>query len=621
MIYKSIPTFKEYIWAGSKLKTKYNKQSDLNKISESFEFSINPLGLSSIENNLKDLTMVDYLNLSTPGKNLGDSLPNMMIKLIDSSDDLSVQVHPSDEYAKTHYDKFGKTEMWYIIDSGDEGYIYLGFNDEYTKEDLEKALSEGTVLDMLNKIYVKPGEFYIIPSGTIHAIGKGVTLYEIQENSDLTFRLYDYDRVDKDGNKRQLHIKEALDVVKLEKYEVRKNFDNKDKSLYQILAANKYFELMKLEVSSHFKIYNNENSFNVITVIDGEPKLSGIQTKLLESYYVDPSTTVEVDGKTTLLIARVPKLYMGLDVGGTSIKGMMIDDLGNKVVTSKVPTESEEGFDRVVSNMVTATKKLTRKCAMEVTDFKSLGIGFPGNIDSKNGIIIFSNNLNLKNANLKEKLEPELGISIILDNDANCAALGEYMFTDKKKYHDMTLLTLGTGLGSGIIINSKLFKGGQGSTTELGHIKVKNDPYQCTCGQYGCLESLTSLARIHYDTVKLQEDESTGLKDLIKETDPYVTIFYLSQTNEAARKYLFRYLNNLLLGLINVANMIQPEIICLGGGVTDSIARYIPYLEKKLNQNKYGGLDAPYIKIVKAKLANGAGGYGACALTMEDENK
>ena len=617
MIYKSIPTFKEYIWAGSKLKTKYNKQTDLNKISESFEFSINPLGLSMLENNLKDLTLKDYLGLSSPGTNLGDALPNVLIKLIDSSDDLSVQVHPSDEYAKEHYNKFGKTEMWYILDTQEDGYIYLGFNKEYTKEDLEKALSEGTILDMLNKIYVKPGEFYIIPSGTIHAIGKGVTLYEIQENSDLTFRLYDYDRVDKDGNKRELHIKEALDVVKLEKYEVRKNFENKEKSLYQILAANKYFELMKLEVSSHFKIYNNENSFNLITVIDGEPKLNGLDTHLLESYYVDPNTTVEVEGKTTLLIARVPKLYMGLDVGGTSIKGMLIDDLGNKVATSKVQTESEKGFDTIVNNLISATSKLTRRCAMDIKDFKALGIGFPGNIDSKNGIIIFSNNLGLNNAPLKERLEEALGIKVIIDNDANCAALGEYMFTDKKKYHDMTLLTLGTGLGSGIIIDSKLFKGGQGSTTELGHIKVKNDPYQCTCGQYGCLESLVSLARIHYDTLKLQEDESTGLKDLIKEDDPYVTIFHLSQTNEAARKYLFRYLNNLLLGLINVANMLQPEIICLGGGVTDSIARYIPYLEKKLNQNKYGGLDAPYIKIVKAKLANGAGGYGACALTMD----
>ncbi|MCR5741358.1 MAG: ROK family protein [Gammaproteobacteria bacterium] len=619
MLYKTIPTFKEYIWAGNKLKNKYNKITDLSKISESFEFSINPLGLSSIETNLKNLTLEEYFSYASAGKNLNSDAPNVLIKLIDSGDDLSIQVHPNDEYAKAHYDKFGKTEMWYIIDSDKElgGYIYLGFNDNYTKDEVKEALENGTILSLLNKIEVEKDDFYLIPSGTIHAIGKGVTLYEIQENSDLTFRLYDYDRVDKNGQKRELHIKEALDVISLEKYNVNRNKNAKVKTLYKVLTANKYFELLRLDVNDHFKIYNNENSFSLITVLHGNPKLNDFIAKPLESFYLDPETNVDVDGKTSLLIARVPKLFMGLDVGGTSIKGMVIDDIGNIVSRSKVSTEAKEGTDRIIANMVLSMNNLAKSLGAKVEEFKKVGIGFPGNVDSKNGIVVCSNNLGLHNSNLKEMIEKEVNVSVVIENDANCAALGEYKFTDKSKYHDMTLVTLGTGLGSGIIIDSKLFKGGLGTTTELGHIRIKSDNFMCTCGQYGCFESFTSLERIHHDTLKLQQDPSTGLKDLIKEDDPYVTIFYLADTNEAAKKYLFKYLNNLILGLVNVANILQPEIICLGGGVTNSIQKYIPYIEKRLNQLKYGGVDSPFIKVVKARLGNDAGGYGACALIME----
>lgn len=618
MLYKTIPVFKEYIWAGNKLKNIYHKKTELTKISESFELSLNDLGISGIETNLKDLSLKDYFDYASPGLNLGSKMPNVLIKLIDSGDDLSVQVHPSDEYAKANYDKYGKTEMWYIIDSDKEigGYIYLGFNDDYTLDQVKEALENGTILSLLNKIDVNKGDAYLIPSGTIHAIGKGVTLYEIQENSDLTFRLYDYDRVDKDGNKRQLHIKESLEVVDLKKYDVNKK-PLREKSIFHVLSANKYFELLRIDINDHFTIYNNENSFNLITVLSGNPKIGEFTTNPLESYYLDPSSNAEVNGKCSLLIARVPKLSIGLDVGGTSIKGIIIDDLGNIVSRSKVKTEGEAGLDNIVSKVAESVDILTSQLGMVPSDFEKLGVGFPGNIDSKKGIVVLSNNLGIKNAPLRDLIEEKVNMKVIIENDANCAALGEYKFTPNRRYHDMALLTLGTGLGSGFIVDSKLFKGGMGSTTELGHVKVKSDNFMCTCGQFGCLESLTSLRRIKFDTDKLKQDPANNL-DSIKETDPYVTIFYLADANEAAKKYLFKYLNNLLLGLLTVANLFQPEVICLGGGVTNAIQRYIPYLEKRLNHIKYGGMDAPYIKVVKAKLENDAGAYGACALTFEE---
>ena len=263
---------------------------------------------------------------------------------------------------------------------------------------------------------------------------------------------------------------------------------------------------------------------------------------------------------------------------------------------------------------------LCQNIDVKLNEFKSLGIGFPGNISPVTGTVINANNLGVKEFRLREIAEEALGIKVITDNDANCAALGEYKFTQNRKYHDMTLVTLGTGLGSGIIIDGKLFRGGLKTTTELGHIRIKSEKkFKCTCGHYGCFESFTSLARIKYDTDNLKKDASNGLKDLISDKDLYVKIFQLANTNEAAKTYLFKYLNNLVLGLVTVANLLEPEVIVLGGGVTDSLEKYIPYIEKKLNKDKMGGNDAPFIKVRKAKLGNLAGGYGACALTMEEE--
>ena len=616
MIYKSLPEFKQYIWAGNKLKNKYNKKSELEKISESFEFSVNPLGLSSLDAVDKTVLLKDYIAMANTGKNLLNRDVEMLIKLIDAGEDLSIQVHPSDEYAMKNYGKLGKTEMWYIIENEPDAYIYLGFNKDYDEETVKTALNDGKITDLLNKYSVKPGDFFIIPSGTIHAIGKGITLYEIQENSDLTFRLYDYDRIDKDGKKRELHIEEALKVLNYTKYEKKEAGDADDHSSYKILTANNYFELEKLHVGKYFTIKNSANSFGLITIVSGSPRLDGKEVHLGDSYYVDPDTQVKVEGETNILLARVPSLLLGLDVGGTSVKGVIIDDWGNKVAETKVATDSEKGVDTVLNNMAQAVKNLCDKTNTPLSYFKAIGVGFPGNVDSKKGIVILSNNLNIRNYDLEGNFSRLIGAKVIVENDANCAALGEYTYTDKKKYHDMTLITMGTGIGSGFIINGELFKGGLSSTTELGHIKVKSDSYQCTCGQYGCLEALLSLARIKRDVDKLRSDPETGLSSLISDTDSPLKIFTLEDTNAASKEFVRKYLNNLMLGLIDVANLFQPEVIAIGGGISYQIKHWIPILEKRLNHAKFGGMDSPYIKVVQAALGNDAGAYGACALTL-----
>ena len=293
---------------------------------------------------------------------------------------------------------------------------------------------------------------------------------------------------------------------------------------------------------------------------------------------------------------------------------MMIDDLGLKISESKVVTESEKGEEQITINMAKAYNDLVEKSGMPHSYFKKLGIGFPGNINSKDGIVVFANNLHLNNYHLKEELEKLINVEVFLDNDANCAALGEYYYTSKNKLESMVLITLGTGVGSGVILDHKLFTGGMHSMVEIGHMKIKSDKFKCTCGQYGCFESLLSLARLKLDVDELREKDPE-LKELIKDTDTPLKIFSLDETNESAKAYSFKYQNNLLIGLQNICNIFQPEVIAIGGGVSYLISKYLPSLEYRMNKFKYAGFDAPKVKLVQAKLGNDAGGYGACALT------
>jgi len=609
MFYKLLPALKEYIWAGNKLKKLFNKETDLDKISESWEFSLNDDGLTNIVIDNETCILKDALSKLNLGLNIKEN-PKLLIKLIDSSSDLSIQVHPNDDYAIKNYNQLGKTEMWYIIDKEPGSFIYLGFNDNYTKEQVESALNDGSIIKMLNKVEVEKGKFYLIPSGTIHAIGSGITLYEIQENSTLTFRLYDYDRVDKDGNKRELHINDALNVLDYSKYSV-------DNSKERGVKATEYFETQKYIVKDSWDFKNNNNSFAILTCIKGKMSLDNVDIVQGDTYFIEASTSIKVTGEAEFIVSRIPDYGIGLDVGGTSVKGAIIDDLGHKISEIRIPNEYPLTFESITNNMANAYYSLINNVHFSKNYFKSIGVGFPGNIDTYSGIVKFSNNLGLKDYPCKEMLSGKIGINVIVDNDANCAALGEYFYTSNKRFHDITFITLGTGVGGGIIINNKLFKGGQGSITELGHMKVKSDNFKCTCGQYGCLESLLSLARIKHDTQLLREDPTTGIYDLISEDDPAVKIFSI-ENNEAAKKYVQKFCSNLLLGLINICNILQPQAIILGGGVSNKIEKFIPELEYKMNKYKFDGFDAPKVKLIMASLNNDAGAYGAAALTKSE---
>lgn len=295
-IYKLIPALKDYIWGGTNLK-KYRK-TDLDIISESWELSFHQDGLSKIEIDNKLVNLSDVVKK----EDLGEKASNfpffpVLIKLIDAKENLSVQVHPSDEYALKNENSFGKTEMWYVISALEGAGLYVGFKEDENKENVEKYLHDGTILDHLNFFKVKEGDCYFIPSGTIHAIGKGVTLIEIQQNSNLTYRLYDYNRVDKNGLKRPLHIEKALNVIDYNKYQKEEKRDN-------LLGKCKYFTSYKLDASIDKKIYYKD-SFTSITFLSGEGKINNLDYKKFDSFFISAGEECLLKGNGTYILTRV----------------------------------------------------------------------------------------------------------------------------------------------------------------------------------------------------------------------------------------------------------------------------------------------------------------------------
>lgn len=290
---------KSYIWGGQKLR-EYGKVTDAANIAETWELSFNEAGPSLIESGEnKGKRLMDVVSKEDLGAN-ATRFPffPVLIKLIDSASDLSVQVHPSDSYALEHEHQLGKTEMWHILDSEPGAGIYLGFKDDSSEIEVENALKNGSILSLLNFFKVKKGETYFIPSGTIHAIGGGVTLIEIQQNSTLTYRLYDYDRIDKDGKKRELHIDKALKVIDYKKYNPI-HFDG------DILGKCPYFITYEREIDGEASFEAPLSSFLSLTCVEGEGKIGTYEYHRGDTFFLPASKKASVSGTGRFILVSV----------------------------------------------------------------------------------------------------------------------------------------------------------------------------------------------------------------------------------------------------------------------------------------------------------------------------
>ena len=290
-ILKLIPAFKSPIWSGENLKKIY-KENSPDKIGEAWVLSAHKDGQSVVTGgNLDGLTLseaLEKMGKEALGKKAeGFEFFPQLIKFIDTSDFLSVQVHPSDDYALTNEGQYGKTEVWYIIDAQKDCGIYFGLKDSLTKQEVLSKAQDGSIEEKLQFVKVKKGECYFVSPGTIHAIGKGVTLAEVQQNSNLTYRLYDFLRKDKDGNYRELHLDKAAKVSVLEplKYCKDGDIENIDGGSIKTVAQCEYFTAKALTLKGEFKLCKND-SFVSVVIISGSGKIDNKDFKVGDSYFV-----------------------------------------------------------------------------------------------------------------------------------------------------------------------------------------------------------------------------------------------------------------------------------------------------------------------------------------------
>ena len=215
---KLTPACKDYLWGGEKLRQDYGIQSQLHPLAEAWVLSCHPDGPSVVATGpLAGKALPEYIQEKGPGC-LGADCEKftdfpILAKFIDAKGDLSIQVHPSNEYALAHEHQFGKTEMWYVLDCEPGATLYYGFQHQISREEFQQRIQDNTLTEVLNAVPVEKGDLFFIPAGTLHAIRKGIVVAEIQQNSNMTYRIYDYGRVGADGKPRQLHIQQALEVT------------------------------------------------------------------------------------------------------------------------------------------------------------------------------------------------------------------------------------------------------------------------------------------------------------------------------------------------------------------------------------------------------------------------
>ncbi|MBR6873375.1 MAG: class I mannose-6-phosphate isomerase [Ruminococcus sp.] len=309
------PAFKDYIWGGTRLRDDFKKKCDYDKVAESWELSCHKDGASVVATGEdKGLTLAQYIDKhgkAVLGTNCGrfEAFP-ILIKLIDAKDNLSVQVHPDNEYAQRVEGEYGKTEMWYVVDCDEGAELLYGFKHEISKEEFAERIKNNTLLEVTDNVPVHRGDVFFIEAGTLHAIGKGILIAEIQQNSNTTYRIYDYGRVGKDGKPRELHIEKAQDVTKLAPAKQYPDTPAEQHEGYtsKLLASCEYFTTYVLDITGEAQLEADGASFNSLLILEGEGTAGEVEFKKGDSIFVTAGTgKYTVKGNCRAILTKIDK--------------------------------------------------------------------------------------------------------------------------------------------------------------------------------------------------------------------------------------------------------------------------------------------------------------------------
>lgn len=300
------PVLKDYLWGGFRLKTLFGRGNGGKKIAESWELSVHPDGQSRTENG----TLSEYVCAhpeAVPSKK--GEFP-LLIKYIDAAQNLSVQVHPNDEYAQRVEGDNGKTEMWYIVQADEGAGIYCGFKRDTTKEEFLRKVQDGTVEELLNFIPVKAGDCYLIKAGTVHAIGAGCVICEVQQSSNVTYRVYDYNRKDANGNLRPLHVEKALEVINFKAFQdetASGNFSTVSGGTMRLLTQCRYFRCRELLLDGTFT-QEGGKSFVAINALAGNGTVNGNHFAAGDTFFFPRGEKIELCGKGKFILTDTPDI-------------------------------------------------------------------------------------------------------------------------------------------------------------------------------------------------------------------------------------------------------------------------------------------------------------------------
>lgn len=311
--------------------------------------------------------------------------------------------------------------------------------------------------------------------------------------------------------------------------------------------------------------------------------------------------------------------FIGIDLGGTNIAAALVNASNELLLKKSIKTSMVRGFDGLCEDMAGLCQAIVEDSSIGMDDVESIGIGCPGMIDENTGEIVFSNNLDVYHSPLAGRMETLTGRPIFAANDANAAALGEYVAGSGREANSMIAITLGTGVGSGIIIDGRICGGFNFSGGELGHMVIDYNGRQCTCGRRGCLEtyaSATGLIQSAKD--KMKDRRESMLWTLVNGDEEAVTgkiVFDAYENGDnAAQEVVEDYIKLLSVGLANVVNALQPEVIAIGGGISHQGQWLMDALQKQVDQEVFGRFGSKQTMIKMASLGNDAGIIGAALL-------
>ncbi len=607
-ILKLKPSCKDYLWGGRRLAEEYGIQYGRDVLAEAWVLSCHPDGPSTIVNGPnRGKTLAKYIEeqgggvLGTHCRRFRD-FP-ILVKFIDANQNLSVQVHPGNRYALAEEHQYGKTEMWYVMDAVPNSFLYYGFKREVSREEFARRIREDTLLEVLNAVPVQKGDVLFIESGTIHAIGAGILIAEIQQNSNVTYRVYDYGRVGKDGKKRDLHIEKALAVTN------RVPILRSGRS-YPHVADCDYFTVDRLNLNGSVmrKVEGavGEESFVSVLVMNG----SGIITcggetvpyQKGDSFFLSAgsgSYTVEgsCDALITTIRDKTGMVQAGIDIGGRFTKVGLVDGGQQLVAYRELPFDASAPPEQSVRDAGSMVLTLLEENRIDLDLCANVGVGVAGIVEG--GAVKYSNNIGWKDVPVAELLAEQLPVPIHVANNADCAVLGEMAAGAAKGCEDVLLLTIGRGVGSGLVHNGQLYDG-----AEFGHMVIEEDGRPCSCGRNGCLEAYVSMTALRKETA-----EKLGAPMEWEELWEAA-----SAGNEKAKALAGSYIRRLSTGVVNLVNILHPRMVVIGGNLAAFGETWLEPLRESVQRTSFGGSHSLTPVIRAGILGRKAGTLGAANL-------